>query len=240
MMSAFEILQVTLSTIALLLGMAIWGIAAAPGIALVLETLEITAGMELWLRCILLGLSVGGAYLIWGIDTLAIVCVFGILIRPRLPEARVPIKHHITVRWAFFGVFHRLAKPFLQHMVPSWIANLYYRLMGCKIGRGAQINSYLINDCYMIEIGKDVIIGGNAEINGHITEKGELVLAPVKIGDGALIGANAFINPGVTVGAGAVVATHALVAKFTNIPPGEIWAGIPARCIRLADGSKPE
>ncbi len=239
-MKGFAFLQVFLTTLVLLMGIAIWGIAAAPGVALVLETLDYTTGMELWLRCVLLGLSIGGAYLIWGLDTLAIVGIFGILIRPRLPEAKVPLYSYTTVRWAFFSVFHRLTKPFLQHMVPSWIADLYFRLMGCKIGKGAQINSYQINDCYMIDIGKDVIIGGNAEINGHITEKNELVLAPVKIGDGALIGANAFIGPGVIIGAGAVVATHALVPKFTEIPPGEIWAGIPARCIRLADGSKPE
>jgi len=29
------------------------------------------------------------------------------------------------------------------------------------------------------------------------------------------------------------------VPKWTKIPPGEVWGGVPAKCIRLADGTKP-
>ena len=81
---------------------------------------------------------------------------------------------------------------------------------------------------------------GHAVINAHLVERGELVMAPVNIGDDALIGANSTVQPGCTIGAGAVVASKAVVPKWTEIPPGEIWGGIPAKCIRLADGTKPQ
>jgi len=48
------------------------------------------------------------------------------------------------------------------------------------------------------------------------------------------------IQPGCVIGEGAIVASRAVVPKWTKIPAGEVWAGVPARCIRLADGSKPE
>ena len=35
-------------------------------------------------------------------------------------------------------------------------------------------------------------------------------------------------------------ASRAVVPKWTNIPDGEVWAGIPAKCIKRADGTKPE
>jgi len=41
----------------------------------------------------------------------------------------------------------------------------------------------------------------------------------------------AVLLPGVEIGEGAIVGAGALVAKDTVIPPGEIWAGVPARKI---------
>ena len=80
----------------------------------------------------------------------------------------------------------------------------------------------------------------NAIINAHLVEKGELVMAPVKIGNGALIGGNSTVQPGCTIGEGAVVANRAVLPKWTDIPAGEVWGGVPAKCIRQADGTKPE
>lgn len=49
------------------------------------------------------------------------------------------------------------------------------------------------------------------------------------IGDYAFVGANAVVMPGVTVGVGAVVGAGAVVTH--DVPPWEIWAGVPARKI---------
>ena len=59
-----------------------------------------------------------------------------------------------------------------------------------------------------------------------------IVLAPVRIGDGALIGGGSIVQPGCTIGDGAVVASRAVVPKWTEIPAGEVWGGIPARFIK--------
>jgi acetyltransferase-like isoleucine patch superfamily enzyme len=124
-------------------------------------------------------------------------------------------------------------------LVPSFLGNTYYRLMGAKIGKGAQLNTDNINDAGMVTLGAGVVMGGHATINAHLTEKGELVLSPVKVGDGVLLGSGSIVQPGCVIGEGAVIASRAVVPKWTNIPPGEVWGGIPAKCIRLADGTKP-
>ena len=51
----------------------------------------------------------------------------------------------------------------------------------------------------------------------------------ISIGPHAFIGARAILLPGVEIGAHAVVGAGAVVTK--DIPPGEIWAGNPARKI---------
>ena len=121
---------------------------------------------------------------------------------------------------------------FLKLVLPSFVGNLYYRMMGAKIGNGVQIVSDSINDAAMISIGDNVVIGGRATINGHLVESGEIVLAPVKIGNNALIGGGCIIQPGSVIGEGAVIASRAVVPKWSNIPDREIWGGIPAKFIK--------
>ena len=57
-----------------------------------------------------------------------------------------------------------------------------------------------------------------------------LELAEVVLEDGCDIGAGAIILPGVRIGEGAIVGAGAVVTA--DIPPFEIWAGVPARKIR--------
>ena len=57
-----------------------------------------------------------------------------------------------------------------------------------------------------------------------------LVCKPVTVAAGAWVCAGAFVGPGVTVGANAVLGAHAVAAR--DVPPGEIWAGNPAKFVR--------
>jgi maltose O-acetyltransferase len=52
----------------------------------------------------------------------------------------------------------------------------------------------------------------------------------VTIGDACWIGANVLINPSISIGENSVVGANSVVAR--DIPPGEIWGGVPARLIR--------
>ena len=54
--------------------------------------------------------------------------------------------------------------------------------------------------------------------------------APIVIEDDVWIGTHVVVLPGVTIGEGAIIAAHSLVNK--NIPPYEIWGGIPAKFIK--------
>lgn len=62
------------------------------------------------------------------------------------------------------------------------------------------------------------------------------VSIPVHIKSGAFIGTRSIILKGVTIGEGSVVGAGSVVTK--SIPPGEIWAGNPAKFIRKAEGIK--
>lgn len=58
----------------------------------------------------------------------------------------------------------------------------------------------------------------------------------VTIGRDVWVGAGTIIVPGVAIGDGCVVAAGSVVTR--SIPPGSIAAGVPARVIRLREGSE--
>ena len=236
-MRFFGFIQMFLSILVLPFGFLIWGIAAIPGIWMFQEVSDVGDPLT---RLFAQGAAIGIGLLAWCIVDLIILGFFGLILRPRTSSAQAPTQSWLTIRWGFMSLFHRLALPSLQWMIPSFVGNTYYSMMGMKIGKGAQLNSPNINDAYMIEIGGKTVIGGGAAINGHLFEKDGIHLSKVIIGSNCVIGSGAFISPGCIIGDRAVIASRAVLLKFTNVPPGEIWGGIPARRIRSRNATEEE
>lgn len=74
-----------------------------------------------------------------------------------------------------------------------------------------------------IEIGDNVSIGHNVTIHG------------AKVEDNALIGMNAVVLDHAVVGEGAIVAAGSVVLSNTIIEPYSIYAGVPAKFVKMAD-----
>ena len=77
-----------------------------------------------------------------------------------------------------------------------------------------------------IEIGDDVSIGHNVVIHG------------AKIRDFALIGMGAIVMDDAEVGEGALVAAGSVVLGKTKIGPNEMWAGAPAKFVKMVEPEK--
>jgi UDP-3-O-[3-hydroxymyristoyl] glucosamine N-acyltransferase len=84
-----------------------------------------------------------------------------------------------------------------------------------SIGAGTKIDN-LVQIGHNCRIGRLCMISGQSGLSGSIT-----------VGDGVLMGGGAGIADHVSIGAGARIAARSGVSK--NIPPGETWAGYPAR-----------
>ncbi|HEX3532504.1 MAG TPA: hypothetical protein VH988_36060 [Thermoanaerobaculia bacterium] len=238
-LKGFAVIRGVLSLLVAPLVFVLWGLATVPGLYIWGVVGGATAGWAQWQHLFALGASIGIGALIWCFSTLLMIGALGLLLRPSLEEVKAPTESWLTIRWGLLSLLHRTALPALKLLIPSFFSDLYYRAMGCTVGKGAQVVSWSIYDCFMVEIGAETIIGGEAVIDGHLFEKDGIHLARVRIGSRVVIGAMARISPGCVIGDGAVIASMAVLPKFTKIPPGEVWGGIPARCIRLADGSKP-
>jgi acetyltransferase-like isoleucine patch superfamily enzyme len=114
----------------------------------------------------------------------------------------------------------------------------FYTDFGKNIHLGK--NVFINADCKFqdqggIFIGDDTLIGHNvvlATLNHEEdpNKRGNLIAAPIKIGNKVWIGSNATILPGVTVGDGAIIAAGAVVTK--DVAELSIVAGVPAKFVR--------
>lgn len=77
-----------------------------------------------------------------------------------------------------------------------------------------------------IEIGNDVSIGHNVVIHG------------AKIHDYALIGMGAVVMDDAEVGEGALVAAGSVVLSRTKVGAHEMWAGAPAKFVKMVEPEK--
>ena len=195
------------------------------------------AGVDSWLRYPLTGLALAASYFAYGLSLIVIAPALNFLLGGRLSPYRGSAVSVMALRWYIHATMTLIVRyTFLELVTPSAFAQLYYRLMGMKIGRNVTINSTAIADPSLIEMEDGAMIGGSASVMAHYAQGGYLVIAPVKIGAGATIGLRAVIMGGVEVGARAKVLASSFVLPNTKIPPSETWAGIPAQRIELERG----
>jgi acetyltransferase-like isoleucine patch superfamily enzyme len=115
---------------------------------------------------------------------------------------------------------------------------------GAAIGKNCKISSHTFI-CEGVTVQDNVFIGHNVTFindkypratrtDGSLQTEEDWSVVPTLVESGASIGSSVSILCGVTIGAGALVGAGSVVTK--DIPPGEIWAGNPARFVRKADG----
>ena len=231
-MRGFPQIQIILSVVLIFMMGLVWGLPVAPALYVFDWLTSFGPGDRSWPDLFLTGFAASIAVITWGLFLLALSGSLQFLIRLRF-EGRIvaPLSSTTTIRWAICGLLHRSTQPFLVHVVPSFFANAYYRLGGCKIGKNVNINSVKINDPSLVELGDNVVVGGGATMNGHLVEKGNIVLERITVGKNSTVGANTMVGPGAKIGENCVLGNRAVLPKRKSIPDGEIWVGIPARPI---------
>ncbi|MDR2041356.1 MAG: gamma carbonic anhydrase family protein [Tannerella sp.] len=96
-----------------------------------------------------------------------------------------------------------------------------------RIGNGVNIQDgsvlHTLYEKSVIEIGNDVSIGHNVTIHG------------ANICDSVLIGMGAVILDHAVVGEGAIIAAGSVVLSHTQVEPGCIYAGVPAKFVKKVE-----
>ena len=136
---------------------------------------------------------------------------------------------------------HRSART----CIPPALRLTLYRWMGVTIGQHVFVGLdtwlddqfpelIVIEDGVTVSFRVTVVVHDDAKrMDRTAPGAGDGTVAPVILRRGCYLGAGCLVLPGVTVGEGAIVAAGAVVTS--DVAPGKIVAGVPARVIGEAD-----
>lgn len=119
----------------------------------------------------------------------------------------------------------------LSYVIPVILRGLFYRMLGARVGKGVLVAGKIVEP-QMVTIGDYSILGDTSLVMAHAMSQDEVILKRIELGRYVTVGAHAIIMPGVRIGDRSIVAVGSVVSTDTVIPPGEIWAGMPAVKIR--------
>ena len=139
-------------------------------------------------------------------------------------------KDKTSFKWIVVCSLYTPMRKIMEIFPVGGIKNIYYRLVGMKIGKNTLVGGTIMDPC-LTEIGDNCTMGLYAVIYGHIHdyEKGTMFLDKIIIGDNCVIGAGAFIMPGAIIEDNVKLAAGAVVKKGQVLKKGKIYTGIPAK-----------
>ncbi len=172
-----------------------------------------------------------------------------------MPPAMILLS--IAVKWIVIGRFKPgdyplwgsyyfrwwLVRRFLSVIPTQFLAGtpmmrLYYRMLGARIGRGAQLALDQIDAPDLVSIGERAVISDGALFATTGVERGLLRIGRVDVGARAFVGTMGVVSRDASVGDGAALEDLSLLPAGESIPAGERWSGSPA--VRTGPAPPPE
>ena len=123
-----------------------------------------------------------------------------------------------------------VASPLALLSIGTPLLNVYLRVLGAKVGRGAVILTGHVPVCTdLITIGPDTVVRKNCYLNGYRAHGGVIEIAPVTLGADVFVGEQTVLDIGTGIGEGATLGHASSLSAGQTVPAGSCWHGTPAR-----------
>lgn len=215
------------------LAIAILALSLFPPMLLVYSLWKAMGASAPALKLLVVGVSAAFGYFLFGV-TLIFACVGAKnLFRFRIFPGVHLLYSIESLNWMAYNSLILIANSaFLDVLRISPFQNLFYGLMGAKMGKNVNVNTGGLADLSMLEFGDNVMIGGGVALVCHAVDRGFLKLEPTKLGSNVWIGLNSVVMPGCEIGDGASIQPCSYLPKGTKVPPKGVWGGNPAKDLR--------
>jgi len=206
------------------------GVSAFPSVYGVYHYWRSSEAWDSPLRLLVLSLLLAAGYFVYAIVVIFVVGLISIVGRLKIKEGRYYIYSLDAFKWANYNSLILIVRyTCMNFLRVTPFLNLFYRMMGAKIGRNVQINTTIIGDCCLLEIGDHTAVGGDVTLVAHVAEHNHLVVKRVKIGKNVTLGMMSIIMPGVEIGDHVIIAANSVVPKGKHIASHSVWTGFATK-----------
>lgn len=171
-------------------------------------------------------LALAGLIIALPVSILALAITAKWLLLGKIKPGEYPLWGWYYMRWWLCRKIEALAP--VKYLTASPLLNLYYRLMGAKIGKDCYIATEFVHSYDLLSIGDYSSIGYETRVFGFTIEKGLLKIGMTKIGDRCNIGTRVVISHNTIINNDAVLADLAMLPAEKEIPPLQSYHGSPA------------
>jgi len=206
------------------------GISLIPSVLIVQNIFAWSEDKNTVFRLFLQGTSIALAFFAYGFSTLIVIPLANRFVLPFVRPGRGSYYSISAFGWYLHNILTYMVRyTFIDLITPTPFSLFFYRSMGMKIGRQAELNTSNISDPALITLEDGVTVGGSATLLAHYAVGGFLVISPLIIRKNATIGLKAILMGGVEIGEGAKILPNSVVLPKTVVPAGETWSGVPAK-----------
>lgn len=160
------------------------------------------------------------------VTVLLIAAVRWIILPSVKPGAYSVYSWFYTRKWVV-----ALATEVTLETLSSLYATVYmrnwYRLMGAKIGKDAEISSNLAGRYDLTEIGEKCFIADEVTLGDEDIRRGTMTLAPVRTAARVFVGNDGVVPPGASIPEGVLIGIKSKPPENDAMKTGDTWFGSP-------------
>lgn len=170
-----------------------------------------------------------GAFLVYLVMTpavLALSILLKWLLLGRIRPGRYPLWGWFY--WRFWFVRSVVRAAPVPYLAGTPFLNVYYRLMGARIGQNVFIGSSGLATFDVLSVGDCSSIGVDTTLDGASVEGGMLKIASVTLGRGSWVGNRSSLGANSVLEDGSGLDDLSMLPDGARVPAGELWRGSPA------------
>ncbi len=159
--------------------------------------------------------------------TVALIAAIRWVVLPRVTEGRSSVHSWFYVRKWLVALATEITLDTLSSLFATVYMRGWYRLMGARIGKDAEISTNLSGRYDLIDIGEKCFIADEVVLGDEEIRRGWMILKKVKTGARVFVGNDGVVPVGAIIPDGALIGIKSKPPENDLMSPGDTWFGTP-------------
>lgn len=184
-------------------------------------------------------------YFVLALPASAALIVFTVLLAaairwtlmPRLRPGKVPVHGWTYVSKWLVNQIQETSLQFLHGIYATVYAPYWYRLLGARVGKGAEISTALGVVPDMLTLGEDCFIADAVMLGDEELDGGWMTVQPTVVSRRSFVGNGAYVPDGTVIPESVLIGVQSRAPANDDMKSGDTWLGSPPISLPAREGT---